>query len=192
MSLIAFRLSLFVVILSAVISWYEGNLSIGQMTSRGISDGFPFLKHTGMWSDLLLITPALGIMCLYAKQWSSGAIMKKLLIAVGVSLVLHMAWSSMTTVQEHILGPGMTFTASGLVHAFYLAAALSIVLLFYMNTESVQPRDAWIVTILLMVHIPLANAFVGFAKSGMFDAPGVIGTFVLMATLAIVHWKKFM
>lgn len=174
--------------LAGAFAAFEKNFTRGQMRRRGITNGFSFMAHTAMWGNLLLI-PAVAFGWKYAGQWTPDVIWTKLLIGFAASLVLHIVWSSMTTVQEHILGPNLTFTASGLVNFMQLAFMVAGVLMFYLNTANVSPSDANIVTTLLMGYLPLGNALVGYSKSGKFDAPGVIGTIALMAGLGFLRWN---
>lgn len=177
--------------LAAGLAAFEGNFTRGQMRRRGITNGFSFLAHTAMWGNLLLI-PAVAFGWKYAGQWTPDVIWTKLLIGFAVSLILHIVWSSMTNTQEHILGPGLKFTASGLVNFMQLAFMVAGVLMFYLNTTNVSPRDANIVSALLMMYLPLGNALVGYSKSGKFDAPGVIGTIALMAGVVYLSWNMVM
>lgn len=202
-SLGAFLVSILAVFAMAVVAYLEGNLTSTQMIRRGMDRahddprrqqlirGLPFLRHTGLLSDFFVLSPVMGLAAMYADQWPLADVWTFFLISAVITVILHAVWSKMTTVQEHILGPGLTFTLSGIAHVLYMTMTLTVILLFYLKTANVNPNAAIIVSGLMTVHIFLANALVGKMKSGHFDEPGMAFSVILIIVVWVVHFVQF-
>lgn len=199
----SFLVSIIAVVLMGIIAYVERNFTSKQMISRGMHKhyndpkrhelirGLPFLRHTGLLSDLFILSPAIGFMTVYSGQWSLGDAWTMFLVSAVITVVLHAAWSKMTDVQEHILGPGLTFTLSGIGHVLYMTVTLAVILLFYFKTSGITPASSLVVSLLLTLHIFLANALVGKMKSGHYDAPSMGFSGLLIAIVWMVHIIRF-
>lgn len=181
--------SIIAVICSGLVAAWEGNFSRPQMRRhRGYGvEVFSFCQHWGMWSDLTILSVALGIMTKssYTKQWHLIDVVGMLIISAVVTVAMHVIWAKQTKHYEHILGPDGSFTAAGLLHVLYMTSAHAAILLFLFATTNVTKADEVAVFIMLATHLLIANAGVGYSKNQKFDIPGVVGSIALVIVIAV-------
>jgi len=161
----------------------EGTLTSRQMRRSGITNGLSFLRNAGMWSEIVLLTPAIGIMCDYWHQWypTLGVIVAVLLGYI-FTIAAYMVRLNTATYDSHVFRPGHIRVA-GIVHFFYLLCVVSITLLFFFCTDA-RPHDVRIVTCLVALHVAIANIGVGLLRNNRVNLPTLGATAACWAFLA--------
>ncbi len=183
----AFWISVFAVVLQAVVAFVEGNFSRGQQIARGITNGFPFTRHLGMWSDLFLLPCVISLMWRYQPEWDGRAILIALLVSAVATGGMHYSWIKGTDRLEHILSPaGMT--ASGCLHMIYMTCVFAIILLFYFACEP-TPSDKQLIAALLFTHVGIGTMGVSIMKIGVPDVGSIATTAVVGMLLAYSVFK---
>jgi hypothetical protein len=150
------------VALQGVLSWADGFLTRDQMRSRGVTTGWSFFEHGGMWADVFFISPILAYLLArygfsYASQWG----LLTLACAAALAFVMgHLYRRNGLKMPEAHTHDGRT-TPAGWVHGAFAIFALWTFALFYLKQTSPLPsvRDVLSISILL---IPFT--FLGVAK----------------------------
>jgi len=125
------------------------------MQSAGIEKGLPFLGHGGMWGDLFIISPLLGVIVFwYGVTWSAEEIALAALIGLSVSALLHMWYMRSDTPGAH---GHKNLSPAGWGHLLYMGFALAIFGLFYFFTPSVDPVFLYTTTGLIVFHLVLGS-----------------------------------
>ncbi|MBX4210923.1 hypothetical protein KW783_03055 [Candidatus Parcubacteria bacterium] len=154
---------LFLVALGGYLAYRDKMFWLSQMKAAGIDFGLPFFWHTGMWSDVFVMTPILWIIFGYVGGWNLKAFILATIAGVIGSLAIHVPYLNHPHPGAHIHGGHLT--ESGWVHAVYSVAVVGVLVLFYFFTPSVKISDMWIVTILLVIHLFLGTLIpLGLAK----------------------------
>lgn len=105
-----------------------------------------------MWGDVFILSPLLGLMvALYGSEWETRQVALSSLMGVLISALMHWTYTLGKLPEAHTRA-GM-LTSVGWVHSVYMAAALTIIILFYFCTP--HPAAGFIVAadILLVVHV---------------------------------------
>ena len=138
------------VALQALASYADGFLTPQQMVRKGIHQGVPFLGHTGMWSDVLFISPLMAAMTgVYISSWSWWC----WVIGTAVSAFHHWMYTKGKFPEAHVQKGKLT--VAGWIHFMYMAACFSIILQFYLEGER-KIIDVITATSLLWIHVILA------------------------------------
>ena len=155
--LTASAVSLLFVLVIGWLSYRDKFFSVKQMTDRGISAGLPFAVHHGMWGDLFIITPLVGLI-INLHSWSAYQIVSSLVFGVIISAIMHKSYT-LAARREALVDEGR-LTIAGKVHAVYMALALGVFSLFYIYTPA-PPHSLLILTsLLLAIHIVIGTQVV--------------------------------
>jgi hypothetical protein len=148
--------------LQGLLSWLDGYLTKGQMRARGVTTGWSFFEHGGMWADVFLISPMLAYLLVmyripYASKWGLLTLACAAALAFVMGSVYHRNGLKMPESHTH---DGRT-TPAGWVHGAFAIFAFSTFALFYLRQTSPLPsvRDVLAISILL---VPFT--FLGLAK----------------------------
>ncbi len=138
-----------------IIGGYEAHkdrfLTPGQIIKRGIK-GLPFIAHGGMWGDIFILSPLLGIISgKYVSIWSAKKFFIALLLGILGSSIMHLFYIGSNILEAHTQYGRLT--RSGKIHFFYMALVLQMLILFYCFTPNPNPKLLWWTTILLSVHM---------------------------------------
>ena len=118
--------------------------------------GLPFLWHGGMWGDLFIITPILGIIvALYASQWS--LLQVSILMGVGMVMSIGMHVIYLQTPFPDCLAWKGGMSPAGVLHIPYMGGALGVIGLFLFCTRGVPNWNLVAIGIALTVHIAIGN-----------------------------------
>lgn len=169
-------------LLMLVATVLKGNFATFQMQRRGITNGLPFTKHLGAWSELLLMPFAIGIMANYATQWSSKAISISIVIGLVVSVAMHFSWIKGSKRQEHMLSPE-GLNSCGYIHIVYFAGVFAELILFYLGSSPTM-HDKVVIAVMVGANTLIGTQGVNLMKDGTIDQPGVIVTLGTWAVLA--------
>lgn len=130
-------------------------LTPAEMHERGITKGIPFLWHLGMLGDFILISTLAGIIVAkYSAGWRWTQIRSASIAGIAISAVLHLFYLQDPTPGAHVLGDKLTL--AGLTHLVYMAAALAILLLFFLCTVA-SPRAIGVTIGIVIVHMILGT-----------------------------------
>ena len=144
------------VLAQAILSFFEGFLTVDQMNRKGIEQGLPFLWHLGMWGDILLISPLAALIVIrYSRTWFVFNICIAIISSVLFSVLMHWFYTFGVIPEAHIRSHALT--SVGYIHAIYMVIVMSAFVLFYFFTPMVSRRFAIATTLLLIVHIFLGT-----------------------------------
>lgn len=166
--LTASAVSLLFVLVMGWLSYRDKFFSVKQMTDRGIPAGLPFAVHHGMWGDLFIITPLVGLI-INSHQWSVTQMVSALLFGIIVSAVMHKSYT--LAAKHEALTENGKLTAAGQVHAVYMALALGVFSLFYIYTPAPSHSLLVLTSVLLAIHIVIGTQVVfSFTKPKWFPS----------------------
>ena len=156
------------------LSWRDEYLTQSQLHRRGISPGWAFVEHGGMWADVFLVAPALAyVLANYELNFATPLSLLLLFLVAFFCLVMGCYYQrNGAMIPEAHAHDGRT-TAAGWVHGVFAIAALWVLALFYLNmtTPRVSKTD--------LLYISLAMAAVNvigvlkFNWQWRFDGPAV-------------------
>lgn len=143
----------FLVVASGIAAYADKFFFVHQMRERGLKAGFPFVIHGAMWSDLLVVSPILVVLCaFYGPQWDLVEWSISGLVGAGASLILHFGiYLRGSLPGSH--GSCGRLTTAGFLHLIYTAFALQIFGLFYFLTAKINHPTLLAVSVLLGLHI---------------------------------------
>ncbi len=159
------------VALGAWAAYQDDFLFLWQMKKKGFSKGMPFIRHEGMWGDLLIITPlAASIVGAYADQWLATEWLKAGVLGVSTSAVLHFGVYARGVLPEsHVYKKVLTH--AGWAHLWYMALAFMVFILFFFFTARVPAAFVITASVLVACHIFLGSHIVtSIAAPEWFDA----------------------
>ena len=135
------------VALQGLFAYYDDFFTPKQML-RHVPRGLPFVAHGGMWGDVIISLLVATIVDRYSSQWSFREIVLAILVGIVVSFMMHETYKAGTIPEAHVQYGHLT--AAGWVHFGYMAAALAVLGLYYLDTE--YTPYMWMVSILLIIH----------------------------------------
>lgn len=115
--------------------------------------GLPFMNHGGMWGDILIISPLVGLIVgTYGDTWTPVQIVTMLIIAMILSGVMHWTYVQ-TPFPDSLAWKGEGITAAGWLHVIYMGAAFAIIGLLYFCTPSPNRTLVLLTGVLLSAHV---------------------------------------
>src|SRR5262245_46437105 len=102
------------------LSWVDGFLTQSQMRARGMTNGWSFLEHGGIWADLLLVSPVVAyVIANYRLAYfsQSGLLMLGGTISLAVIMGRRYVQTGITVPEAHTHS-GRT-TPAGWLHGVY-------------------------------------------------------------------------
>lgn len=159
------------VVIQGISSWFDGYFTQSQMRSRGITNGWAFIEHGGMWADVFVISPILAYagskyQLNYFSKW--GVVI--LFVAVVVALAMGVMYerNGMVIPEAHT-HDGMT-TFAGWIHGLFAVAAIWTIALAYLSltTPPMSRADTIAFSLLLTPFFYLGVA--KFSERWVFDS----------------------
>ncbi len=199
--LFAFFASAVWVMLTGLAAYLSGEFFLQQMLRKypEYTEYLPFIAHGGMWGDILIVSPLLGIVVArFGKQWSPGQIATMLVIGMVLSGIMH--WQYRQTPFPDSLAwkgaPFYGFSLAGIMHFLYMGVVFAVIGLLYFHTPEASRAAIIAASIALGAHvvcgnhIPLAVLNYGglfawcpdFLNKLTFGT--IIGAFVILSILA--------
>ena len=146
------------VILQGIASHQDGYFSQKQMEAQGVSNGWAFIEHGGMWGDFFIISPVMALIVSryhlgYLSSW--GIVI--LLISVTFSLCAKYAFSKRGNYEPEAHSHDGRTTLTGWLHGVYEVPGYWIIPMFLLTLIKPQASMAHllIVASALTVHVPL-------------------------------------
>lgn len=140
--------------LVAIQAWLSSRdhfLTATQMQEHGVAAGLPFIWHFGMLGDVIIISPLLAyITAVCFRQWRGDLAIIALVLGCAIAAALNWSYTLPTMPGVHVRDHHLT--PAGIVHAIYMAIALSAFLQFFFFTPAIPPRFLGFVSILVLVH----------------------------------------
>jgi len=140
------------VIVQGIAAWSDGYLTQTQMRSHGVTNGWSFFEHGGMWADVFVISPIVAYsVSNYKLDYFSKGGLTLFAIALVVSLAMgYMYQRGGITTREAHTHDGITPLA-GWIHGIYAVAAIWVSAMVFLNftTPSVSRVDIIVISILL-------------------------------------------
>ncbi|MCX6715891.1 MAG: hypothetical protein NT077_02615 [Candidatus Taylorbacteria bacterium] len=174
------------------------------MKARSIQQGLPFIAHGGMWGDLLIITPLMGvIVSTYGGGWTLPQVLSCVALGMIVSVAMHLSYLQGTFPESHIdqriinEADGRrvqdTLSGAGRIHVVYMAAMLAIIFLFYFASKSVSVPDAINAQLLLSVHIIMGTHIpLGLWNPKWYGRRPDLTAYVTVTVVAVfIAWRTF-
>lgn len=126
-----------VVLAQGIASWFDGYLTQAQLIGRGITNGWSFLEHGGMWADALIISPLLGyVLAHWEVGYDSRVGDVTLILALALCVALGYVYqvNGIDAPDAHTHG-GRT-TIAGFIHGLFALFALWTISLVYLGATS--------------------------------------------------------
>ena len=186
------------VLLQALLAYFDHFLTVAQMRERGISQGLPFIWHFGMWGDILIISPlAAYIIGLYSGHWRLRRIVISLVIGFILAAIFSWLYTLSDMPEAHVQNHNLT--AAGNAHLVYMAIALAVFIQFLFFSGEVSVPLLRIVSVLLFVHVFLGTHMaLGIVKLNYpldwYPAQpleSIFGWITLLAVAFGLAWRNF-
>src|SRR5262245_36825061 len=130
-------LGLATVAAQGIASWFDGYLTQAQMQAQGVTNGWSFLEHGGMWADALIISPILAyILAKYTLRYmtSEGAAIFVAALLATMALGYLYQQSGLHTPEAHT-HDGKT-TLAGILHGVFATFAIWTFALVYLKLST--------------------------------------------------------
>ncbi len=150
------------VVVQGIAAWLDGYLTQAQMQSRGVTNGWSFMEHGGMWADVFVISPMVAyFMGKYRMDWSSAWSFVILAIALAASLALGYMYQEGGKVTPEAHTHDGTTTVAGWIHGLFAVAVIWTfgVVYFGLTNPPVSKFDIVMMSLLLTPFF-----FLGAAK----------------------------
>jgi hypothetical protein len=130
------------VIVQGILSYFDGYLTQAQMQAHGVTNGYSFMEHGGMWADVFVISPMVAYLTTkyrfgYTAWWSWLILGIALAITIGSAPIYNKIGLMFPVAHSH---DGHT-TAAGYIHGVFAVAVLWIAGMFYF-TPTDPPASA--------------------------------------------------
>ncbi len=194
--IVVFAVSWVLLVIQADSSYKDRCLTRRQMRRRGFIDTpvLPFVAHGGMWGDTFLITPLISyIGSEYWTQWSGEAWLIALTVGTLASWGIHREYArdGIRVPSCHAYHGQLTF--AGAVHLWYMAAALTLLMLFFFATRASVGVAVTAFGVLLAhllfqtFQIPRYLKRSVWTRSNIFEAVGGAGALSLGLVWVLLH-----
>ena len=173
-------------ILQGVAAYCDGYFSQRQMQSRGITNGYSFLQHGGMWADMFIVSPAVALIAskykinyfsLYGIVFFAGTF-----IVVRAMGRLYCEYGKI--IPEAHTHDGRT-TLAGWIHGIFAFAVIWECLMFYLSPTVPKQKveDLIFVSFLLTLLFPLG--VIKFSLRWKFS----LGDYIQIGVLTLLVWS---
>lgn len=152
--ILAAFVSVLCVLMEGCLAYRNGMLTPAQMSAKYPDwRGLPFITHGGMWGDVFIISPLVGLIVgTYGGGWTLVQIVTMLGIAMALSGVMHWTYVQ-TPFPDSLAWKGEGITAAGWLHVIYMGVAFAIIGLLYFCTPSPNPPLVLLTGLLLSIHV---------------------------------------
>lgn len=136
--------------LGAVIANTDGRLTFEQMGPKSL----PWIAHGGVWADLLILTPVIGLAMAKAGTWPAKGVIINLIVCIVVTILCHVMWAKAQPLPGHIVEPingGQVVMMGGYYHAVYMAVVMWIIVNYFTLTPSI---NLWVPVLMTIFVIP--------------------------------------
>jgi hypothetical protein len=171
------------IFIGAWFAYRDRFLTVKQMLAKGVPQGMPYVWQFGIWGDIILISPLLGlIVAWYGGQWSPVEVSVACGIGFLVSAGMHYQYINHPIQIPTSLVYGQRLTLAGWEHFVYMAEALAVLILFYFATSRLSPWLVIITSSVLMVHTAVlgmntmlkVKPLTWYPSGPLFDRPGIM------------------
>jgi hypothetical protein len=179
------------VVIQGVLSYFDGYFSRRQMLRRGVSNGWSFLEHGGMWADVVVISPLVAyVLSHYRLNWNTwyGIALALGAILISVFLGKMYAEAAKTTPEAHT--HDRRTTPAGWVHGLFAVTGVWVMAMFFFTPldPKVSPRDILIVAGILTPFFMLG--VMKFSRRWRFERFARYQVLVLTLAVWIAAWVK--
>lgn len=150
------------VMLQGVAAWFDGYLTQAQMQMRGISNGWSFFEHGGMWGDFFVITPLLAyVLARFEIPYGSMTGLTAVALSLLACSVMGYQYQLASIVAPEAHAHHGRTTVAGFIHGAYAAFAICTIALLYigMHSPSITREQLLAISVVLTPFF-----FLGVAK----------------------------
>jgi hypothetical protein len=140
------------VVIQGICAYYDGYLTQAQMHAQGLFNGYSFMEHGGMWSDVFVISPLVAYVTTkyrlgYTSWYSLLILVIAIVVTVGAGIAYNKIGLSFPVAHSH---NGKT-TPAGWIHGAFAVAVMWIGVMFYLTpiVPKASARDILFVASLL-------------------------------------------
>jgi hypothetical protein len=194
LSLPAWALAEFAVLVCALVSWIEGTFIAGPVTMG-------FANHGGMWGDVLFLPVIAAVIVPVVRSHKElRPSVKVLLVLVSAVATLGVHWQWATIGRElgttdhvfpsHAAGTWLgDMSVAGWLHVAYMTAFLALV--FAYAIISVPAKVVWITSAILTLHLLVGQLQPAWYSTGTLMAPTTLASVVatVLAVWVVAAWK---
>ncbi len=162
LGVLAAVVSILVVLVEGYLAYRNGMLAPSQaaVTYPG-QHRLPFVCHGGMWSDVFIMTPLIGLIVgTCCGTWTFARVACMFVFGMLLSGGMHALYAN-APFPDSLAWQGTGITPAGYVHLAYMGCAFGVLGLFYLCTPNPPP---WLVVLcglllcghcVIATHIPL-------------------------------------
>lgn len=146
------------VLVEGYLAHRNGMLTPAQMSAKSPGRrGLPFIAHGGMWGDVIIISPLVGLIVgTHGGDWTLVQIVIMFAIAMVLSGVMHWTYVQ-TPFPDSLAWKDEGITAAGWLHLIYMGAAFAVIGLLYFCTPSPSPVVVSLTGFLLSIHVVIGT-----------------------------------
>ena len=183
----------FLVVLQGISAYCDGYFSQKQMAARGVTNGWAFIEHGGMWGDVFLISPVIAlIVSQYRPSYFSLGGIIVLMASITFSLCSKYAFSKRSETEPEAHCHGGRTTLAGWIHGVYEVWGYWVIPMFLLAL-TVPPASfshLLIVAIALTIHLPLG--VIKFTRRWKLSRPAFYQTAFSVSTVWILVLVKIL
>lgn len=187
---------IWLVVIQGIFAWIDWYLTQEQLHARGVTSGWSFLQHGGMWADLFIISPIVAYTASrYELQYFDPGALFLLASAIMLTLIMGVIYqrNGMITPEAHT-HDGKT-TIAGWIHGFFAVVAIWIcgMLFFGMTKSPVSHYDLIAMAVLLTLFFDLGVrkfSVPAYGRNWFYDTPTRLQVLFEIAALWAVTFAR--
>lgn len=173
------------VVVQGILAWRDGYLTQAQMHSHGVMNGYSFMEHGGMWSDVFIVSPLVAYLLAHYRfpfrEWWSWLIFA---IAVAVAYAANAAYNDIGLRYPVPHNHDGHITPAGIIHAGFGVVVLWLVVMFYLTPINPLPSARALICVSLTLTPFFFLGMVDFNRRWVF----LKGAKMQLATEIVVLW----
>lgn len=144
------------ILAQGTLAYRDHFLTVAQLRAAQAPQGLPFLWHFGMWGDFFIVSPLAAYLAgRYAGLWRIRSCLLSVAIGLAAAALFSWLYTFSPTPEAHVRDHHLT--AAGIVHLFYMAAAISVFVQFFLFTPGIARGLLGTVSILVLLHVFLGT-----------------------------------
>ena len=145
-------------LLTFVLAHFDHRLLPEQMMDYHAKKGYPAVSNGSLWGNLFLMPFVVYVIWSYSAQWTAPEIKAAAWAGLALASCAFVFGYRTGKFDDALAGAGLMHPA-GVVAMLYTAGLIATFILFCFFTKA-ESKDVWIVGVLLLAYIPIANHLV--------------------------------